>query len=165
MIAKGELPMIDCAIFADTQSEPTAVYRHLDWLEKQLPFPVYRVTAGNLRENILDATIGHSRLDARPPFFVSSGGMLNRQCTQDFKIIPIVARGDGQLTNQGDDHGRTRHQRHSDGAWARRHTSSSGTEARAPRHESKPDGGREDMKKPPGASRRRVSNLREKKAS
>lgn len=92
MIAKGELPMVDCAIFADTQAETTAVYRHLDWLEKQLPFPVHRVTAGNLRENILDATIGHSRMDARPPFFVSGGGMLNRQCTQDFKIIPIVRK-------------------------------------------------------------------------
>jgi hypothetical protein len=92
MIAKGELPMIDCAIFADTQAEPAAVYRHLDWLEKQLPFPVHRVTAGNLRENILDAVIGHSRMDARPPFFVGTGGMLNRQCTQDFKIIPIVRK-------------------------------------------------------------------------
>lgn len=92
MIAKGELPMIDGAIFADTQSEPTSVYRHLDWLEKQLPFPVYRVTAGNLREHILDATIGHSRMDARPPFFVGTGGMLNRQCTQDFKIIPITRK-------------------------------------------------------------------------
>lgn len=30
MAAAGEIgPMPDCAIFADTQSEPTAVYRHL----------------------------------------------------------------------------------------------------------------------------------------
>lgn len=28
-------------------------------------------------------------MDARPPFFTKSGGMLNRQCTQDFKILPI----------------------------------------------------------------------------
>lgn len=92
MVGAGELEPVDCAIFADTQSEPTAVYRHLDWLERQLPFPVHRVTAGNLREQILDATIGHSRMDARPPFFVSSGGMLRRQCTQDFKLLPIMRK-------------------------------------------------------------------------
>lgn len=90
MAAHGEIaPMPDCAIFADTQSEPPAVYRHLDWLERQLPFPVYRVTAGSLREEILGAMRGDNRMDARPPFFTRGGGMLNRQCTQDFKLIPI----------------------------------------------------------------------------
>jgi len=29
MIAKGEIPMVDCAIFADTMGEPKAVY---EWL-------------------------------------------------------------------------------------------------------------------------------------
>lgn len=33
MAAGGGLtPMPDCAIFADTGEEPSAVYRHLDWL-------------------------------------------------------------------------------------------------------------------------------------
>ena len=42
MSAKGQItPMPDCAIFADTQWEPEAVYEHLDWLESQLPFPVF----------------------------------------------------------------------------------------------------------------------------
>lgn len=46
MAAKGQIkPMPDCAIFADTQAEPDHVYEWLDWLETQLPFPVYRVTA------------------------------------------------------------------------------------------------------------------------
>ncbi len=94
MAALGEItPMPAGAIFADTQSEPAAVYKHLDWLEKQLPFPVYRVTAGSLRDEILLAMDGQkNRMDARPPFFTlkrSSEGMLNRQCTQDFKILPI----------------------------------------------------------------------------
>lgn len=90
MAAVGEImPMPDCAIFADTQSEPAAVYRHLDWLETQLPFPVHRVTVGSLRNEILAATRGEQRMDARPPFFLSSGGMINRQCTQDYKILPI----------------------------------------------------------------------------
>lgn len=90
MAAAGEItPMPDCAIFADTQSEPKAVYVWLEWLEKSLPFPVHRVTAGSLRDEILGAMNGTNRMDARPPFFTASGGMLNRQCTQDFKILPI----------------------------------------------------------------------------
>lgn len=32
MAHEGELPMIDYAIFADTQEEPKAVYDHLAWL-------------------------------------------------------------------------------------------------------------------------------------
>ena len=49
MAGGGEIkPMPDCAIFADTQFEPQGVYEHLDWLETQLPFPVHRVTEGNL---------------------------------------------------------------------------------------------------------------------
>lgn len=95
MAAAGEItPMPDCAIFADTQSEPGAVYEWLDWLEQQLPFPVYRVTAGSLREEILAATRGEQRMDARPPFYVrnegtTQEGQLRRQCTQDYKLIPI----------------------------------------------------------------------------
>src|SRR5215475_6635832 len=51
MAAHGEIePMPKCAIFADTQDEPHSVYTWLDWLEKQLPFPVVRVTAGRLSE-------------------------------------------------------------------------------------------------------------------
>jgi hypothetical protein len=50
--AYGEItPMPAAAIFADTQNEPGSVYRWLDWLEQQLPFPVYRVTKGNLAED------------------------------------------------------------------------------------------------------------------
>lgn len=93
MAARGEIgPMPDCAIFADTGAEPLAIYKHLDWLEKELPFPVYRVSAGNLRDEIMGAMAGKNRMGARPPFFTLSGGMLNRQCTQDFKIIPIVRK-------------------------------------------------------------------------
>ena len=41
MAAKGEItPMPNIAIFADTQAEPKSVYEHLEWLKKQLPFPV-----------------------------------------------------------------------------------------------------------------------------
>jgi hypothetical protein len=90
MAAAGEIgPMPDCAIFADTMAEPKGVYAHLEWLETQLPFPVYRVSAGNLKEVILSAMNGDRRMDARPPFFTAGGGMLRRQCTGDFKIDVI----------------------------------------------------------------------------
>lgn len=93
MAARGDIgPMPDCAIFADTGAEPLPVYRHLDWLEKELPFPVYRVSAGNLRDQINNAMAGTELMNARPPFFTQSGGMLRRQCTQDFKILPIIKK-------------------------------------------------------------------------
>ena len=49
MIEHGEVPMVDCGIFADTQNEPQKVMEHLDWLEKKLSYPIYRVTAGDLK--------------------------------------------------------------------------------------------------------------------
>jgi len=93
MAARGDIgPMPDAAIFADTGAEPKSVYTHLGRLEGQLPFPLYRVTAGNLRDEILAAMNGQCRMDARPPFFTLSGGMLHRQCTQDYKILPIMKK-------------------------------------------------------------------------
>lgn len=94
MAAAGEVtPMPSAAIFADTQAEPKAVYIWLDWLEKQLPFPTYRVTAGNLHE-----IIGKQRPKGRwrhmpiPAYIANAQGkpsLANRSCTQDFKIRPL----------------------------------------------------------------------------
>lgn len=91
MCAKGELPYkVTAAIFADTQAEPQSVYRWLDWLEKQLPFPVYRVTAGSLvtetfRERI--SKNGRPYLKNFIPSFSLSDhgelGMLPRKCTYE----------------------------------------------------------------------------------
>jgi len=90
MAAHGEItPMPDCAIFADTGAEPKKVYEWLNFLETKLPFPVAKVAKGNLRDGINGWAAGANRIEARPPFFTSGGGMLRRQCTQDFKIAPI----------------------------------------------------------------------------
>ncbi len=92
MAARGELtPMPDCAIFADTQFEPQGVYDHLDWLETQLPFPVHRVTAGNIRfDHVERKRNGKERKYASIPLFRANGaGMGMRQCTADYKIFPI----------------------------------------------------------------------------
>lgn len=98
MAAQGEFESVpDAAIFADTQWEPAHVYRHLDWLEKQLPFPVYRVTAGNLREHVAAERPKGKFLKVDIPAYVknpdgSAGGLINRSCTRDFKIRPIMKK-------------------------------------------------------------------------
>lgn len=106
MAAKGLIgPMPDFAVFADTQAEPKAIYHWLDWLEKQLPFPVYRVTAGNLTDESLKIRVkekskyGDGRTYLRriiPVFAMSPNGemtaALGRSCTADFKIKPIIQK-------------------------------------------------------------------------
>lgn len=86
MAAKGEIgPMPDAAIFADTGWEPRKVMEYLDWLETQLPFPIYRVMH---KDGLLNAIKGDGRL-AAVPFFTSGGGMGQRQCTAEYKLTPI----------------------------------------------------------------------------
>jgi hypothetical protein len=104
MAAHGEVtPHLDAAIFADTQAEPRAVYRWLDWLEGEIarsphPFPVHRVSAGSLRLKALDTRVTadgrrFSKVDI--PFFTrnddgTNGMVTNRSCTEEFKIRPIL---------------------------------------------------------------------------
>ena len=88
MAAHGELPHPDCAIFADTQFEPAGVYTHLDWLEKQLPFPVHRVTEGNIKTDTMAGLNTTGQNFSVIPFFTESG-VGRRQCTKEYKIVPI----------------------------------------------------------------------------
>ena len=101
MAIEGELtPRPDCAIFADTGWEPQSVYDHLDWLQayaKERNFTIYRVAHGNLMQDTLDAVAGKRKRVANPPFFTASEktgkeGRLMRQCTQDYKIHPVMAK-------------------------------------------------------------------------
>ncbi|NJM39337.1 MAG: hypothetical protein HC853_00490 [Anaerolineae bacterium] len=62
MYSAGEFAtMPSAAIFADTQAEPLSVYKWLDWLERQLAFPVHRVTAGNLADSACQVRIIQQR--------------------------------------------------------------------------------------------------------
>jgi hypothetical protein len=99
MAAHGEItPMPDLAIFADTQDEPDSVYRWLEWLKKQLPFPVETVTSGQLSAKSLDMRVtkdGRKFSKVDIPFFTlnsdfSIGKITHRSCTYDFKIKPII---------------------------------------------------------------------------
>ena len=86
MIEKGQVPMVDAAVFSDTFGEPKAVYEWLEWLKKQLSFPVYMVSKGNLKQDMLDAVNGVARYNKWidiPVFTINSKtgkkGLLRRQ--------------------------------------------------------------------------------------
>lgn len=110
------------AIFADTGWEPDAVYRHLEWLETQAEaagIPIYRVSGGNLKEDLLREARGEGtgRIGriGQPPYYVHNDhpearketvwtlwgeetisvtpedgiGKLWRKCTKKYKLDPI----------------------------------------------------------------------------
>jgi hypothetical protein len=93
MIAHGDLPPVDCAIFSDTGWEPKAVYEWLGWLETQLPFPVHRVSAGDIRADTIAKSNSTGGRFAAVPWFTLSpqgkAGMGRRQCTAEYKLRPL----------------------------------------------------------------------------
>lgn len=104
MAAAGELtPMPVVAIFADTGDEPQSVYHWLDWLEKQLPFPVERVRAKVTQTyrwplSATELTVVEGKRTGKTyrknliPAFGDRGGMFPRRCTADYKVRPIRIR-------------------------------------------------------------------------
>ena len=103
MAAHGEFDVMpDAAIFADTQAEPKEVYEWLDWLEKQLPFPVHRVVEGNLKDDSMEIRLskksGKNYIKHLIPFFIKNAdpkkrdGILMRKCTADYKLKPIFKK-------------------------------------------------------------------------
>lgn len=111
MAAAGEIaPMPHCAIFADTQAEPKSVYTWLDSLETMLPFPVVRVTKGNLTEVALTIRTkqdgsGDTWAKSAIPAYIKnpdgSRGIIQRQCTYDYKVIPLIREGKRRMKEAG----------------------------------------------------------------
>jgi len=97
MIEKKLVPMVDCAIFADTQAEPKEVYDWLEYLKTQIKsYPIPIVTWRNLKQDILNASQGNYK-GFTAPFFTKNietnkKGLLMRQCTSDYKIKPVVKK-------------------------------------------------------------------------
>lgn len=101
MAANGKVgPMPTAAIFADTHAEPESVYKWLDWLEIQLPFPVYRVTAGSLTEAVFKQRI-HEKTKAIyyknliPAYTLNpdgTRGITGRACTKNHKLDPMFKK-------------------------------------------------------------------------
>ena len=88
-------PMPSAAIFSDTGGEPESVYSYLDFLKKELPFPVYTVMEKEgLTKEIEKSVYGEVERLGNPPFYTKENsdaevGLLNRLCTSEFKIKPI----------------------------------------------------------------------------
>ncbi|GAP46917.1 hypothetical protein [Streptomyces azureus] len=94
LAAEGRLPGLDGAIFADTGWEPAAVYEHLDRLEEEIAkpagIPIYRVSTGRIQDDVLDPDKQRSLpAHTRDPE-TGEDGMLNRRCTQTYKLTPIL---------------------------------------------------------------------------
>jgi hypothetical protein len=89
MCEHGEIEKPDYAIFADTGSEMKHILPWLDWLESKLSFPVIRVSAGNLKEDLINSVNTTGQRFSAVPFFTGNGGMGRRQCTNEYKIRPI----------------------------------------------------------------------------
>src|SRR6056300_654317 len=93
MIEKGEVPMIDCAIFSDVGAEPQKVYDWLEYLKSQLSYPVHTVQWRNLKDDIIAGANGKYKGFTAPYFSknpeTGKKGMLRRQCTADYKIKPV----------------------------------------------------------------------------
>lgn len=96
------VPKADCAIFADTGDETTATYKHMGFFETWLSergIPLHRVNIGTTLAAAAAAAVSGIRRKNGNKFFVSvplftrntdgSFGMLRRQCTQEFKLVPI----------------------------------------------------------------------------
>lgn len=89
----GDKP--DVAIFADTGWEPAGVYENIEWLESAISFPIETVSIGrSLRDDVLSGVNARGREWLTIPAFMSKsdgthGGMNWRQCTTDYKIVPI----------------------------------------------------------------------------
>ena len=92
----GEIqPRPDCAVFADTGWEPARVYETLRWvgaLCHRHSFPLYVVSAGNIKEGILEKGMKGQRFASMPFHVLNKEGqaaILRRQCTREYKIEPI----------------------------------------------------------------------------
>lgn len=104
MAHEGIIPFVDHAIFADTQDEPEAVYRHLEWI-RTVPAPVpllHTGTIGRIGDHLLSGTNGAGKQKTKegrngtkrfasiPAFTKKPGdekeGKMQRQCTKEYKI-------------------------------------------------------------------------------
>ncbi|MGC6475152.1 MAG: hypothetical protein ACON41_00755 [Parvibaculales bacterium] len=100
----------DVAVFADTGWEPEQVYKHLDWLEKQLSYPIIKTTvkytprkrprdqdgkfiSANLREHLMNGVNSSGNKFVTVPLYMlnmeGKPAIGRRQCTREYKVTPI----------------------------------------------------------------------------
>jgi hypothetical protein len=92
MSLDGELDVkFDCAVFADTQEEPAAVYDHLRWMQSLGGPPIHVRTAGKLGDELASGRNSTGQRFASIPAFTAAQegqplGIVRRQCTSEYKI-------------------------------------------------------------------------------
>lgn len=84
----------DLVVFSDTGCEPSYVYEYLDWLENytmtKYGMPIVKVSNGNLMQDVVDYLNGKASRVAMLPYRLGNGGgIMQRQCTYDYKIAPL----------------------------------------------------------------------------
>ena len=88
MSSMGELPRFDYSIFADPGAEDSRTYEYLDWLNGWIAsnngIKLIHDKSMNLHDDIVNKW-GNERI-ACLPLFSKNGGMMPRQCTNDYKI-------------------------------------------------------------------------------
>jgi hypothetical protein len=66
---------------------------YLEFLKKVLPYPIYKVSKGNITEDMINSINNNTKFPTAPFFtqnvITGKKGMLRRQCTSDYKIQPI----------------------------------------------------------------------------
>lgn len=79
----------DYVIFADTQEEPDAVYRHLSWMLNQKRAPIIVRSIGKLGDHLINGRNSTGgRFASIPAFTMGKDGkeaMLRRQCSKEYK--------------------------------------------------------------------------------
>lgn len=96
MVAHGDLPRPDYIIFSDTGWEPEKVYSWLEKLKAELQkydLEVITVSNGNIYDDTLNSIKTGDRVPSLPYFTknidTKEKGMVMRQCTSDYKILPL----------------------------------------------------------------------------
>lgn len=112
LACEGKIGPLDCAIFADTQEEEEATYRHLQWLQSLGGPPILIRTIGKMGEHLAAGTVGaggrkkkrlgpdgSARFASIPAFTAphhelrhgakAKEGRVRRQCTKEYKVEVI----------------------------------------------------------------------------
>jgi 3'-phosphoadenosine 5'-phosphosulfate sulfotransferase (PAPS reductase)/FAD synthetase len=93
---EGRIQQFDCAIFADTQDETAATYKHLEWLKTLGGAPILIRTRGCLSADLAQRKNSTGQRFASIPAFTAAiegksknKGQIRRQCTKEYKIEVI----------------------------------------------------------------------------